>query len=222
LPLYQTLTQHWQPVNDEETQNLGWAWTQLAGLHSNLGDYRFTLDTYQQVKALFTSIGDRGGEAASLGNLGNAYQSLGQYQRSIEFHQQSLDIKREIGDRRGEANSHWNLNNTYQQRGRLKLSMHHRHQAYRIWHDMQLPLAAVPFPALTKNMAQNLGDDWAEQLIANEKRMAWFLPPLFYCVFILRTVLSPLTRLQKGLKLHPLAFWFILGIALVLLVAWLR
>ncbi|PZO44332.1 MAG: hypothetical protein DCF17_04130, partial [Shackletoniella antarctica] len=153
---------------------------------------------------------------------GNAYQSLGQYQRSIEFQQQHLDIAREIGDRRGEAISQWNLNNTYQQRGRLKLAVHHRHQAYRIWQDMQLPLAAAPFPAWTKNMAQNLGDDWAEQLIASEKIMAWLLLPLFYCVFILRTVLSSLTRLQKGLKLHPLAFWFILGVALVLLVAWLR
>ncbi|PZO35465.1 MAG: hypothetical protein DCF17_18625 [Shackletoniella antarctica] len=59
LPLYQTLTQHWQPVNDEETRNLGWAWTQLAGLYNNLGDSRLAIDTYQRAKALFASQGNR-------------------------------------------------------------------------------------------------------------------------------------------------------------------
>ncbi len=49
-------------------------------------------------------IGDRQGEATSLGNLGNAYNSLGQYQQAIDFHQQSLEIAWEIGDRQGEGN----------------------------------------------------------------------------------------------------------------------
>ncbi|OJJ14674.1 hypothetical protein BI308_24890 [Roseofilum reptotaenium AO1-A] len=50
-------------------------------------------------------MGNRQGEAASLGNLGNAYYLLGQYKRAINLHQQSLTIAQEIGDRQGEASS---------------------------------------------------------------------------------------------------------------------
>ncbi|MFK8186530.1 MAG: tetratricopeptide repeat protein [Phormidesmis sp.] len=46
-------------------------------------------------------IGDRQGEAASLGSLGNAYYSLGQYQQAIDFHQQYLVVpeKPNLGSR---------------------------------------------------------------------------------------------------------------------------
>ena len=60
---------------------------------------------HQQSIEIEREIGDRSGEATSLGNLGVAYYSLGQYQRAIEFHQQSIEVKRKIGDRDGEANS---------------------------------------------------------------------------------------------------------------------
>jgi len=69
---------------------------------------------------------------------------------------------------------------------------------------------------------QTLGDDWAEQLIASEKMIAWFNLPLGYLLFLLRKVFSPFTRLQKTLKIYPLVFWFGFGLALILLTAWLR
>ncbi|MGB6016821.1 MAG: tetratricopeptide repeat protein, partial [Nodosilinea sp.] len=220
IEFYQQSLNIKQEISDHggEADSLG----SLGLVYRSLGQYQRAIEFHQQSLDIAREIGDRSGEAASLGNLGLAYRSLGQCQRAIEFHQQHLDIAREIGDRGGEANSHWSLANTHQQRGRLQLAMHHRHQAYRIWHDMQLPLAAAPLPARAKNMSQSLGDDWAEQLIASEKMMAWLFLLLGYCDFILRTVFSPLTQLQQRLKLHPLAFWFILGIVLVLLVAWLR
>ena len=44
-------------------------------------------------------IGDRAGEGAAYGNLGNAYQSLGDYRKGIEYHEKLLKILIEIGDR---------------------------------------------------------------------------------------------------------------------------
>ena len=48
-------------------------------------------------------IGDRAGEGATYGNLGNCYQSLGDYRKSIEYHEKHLKISKEIGDRGGEG-----------------------------------------------------------------------------------------------------------------------
>ena len=87
---------------------------------------------------------------------------------------------------------------------------------------MNLPLAAAPFPAWTKSLIQSMGDTWAEQMIANDKAMAWLMLPLGYLLFALRTLLSPLTHLQKKLKIKPLRFWFCVGITIVFLIAWLK
>ncbi|MGB6017744.1 MAG: tetratricopeptide repeat protein, partial [Nodosilinea sp.] len=132
LPLYQTLTQHWQAVDDEETQNLGWAWNKLAGLHSQLGDYQPAIDTCQQAKALFSSIDFLKGEAVSLGNLGLVYHSLGQYQRAIEFQQQALNIAKEIGDRRGESDSLGGLGIAYCALGQYQRAIEFQQQALNI------------------------------------------------------------------------------------------
>ncbi|MEN8444097.1 MAG: tetratricopeptide repeat protein, partial [Cyanobacteria bacterium J06555_13] len=71
------------------------------------------IDFQQQSLIIQREIGDRNGEANSLGNLGTAYYSLGQYERAIDFQQQSLIIQREIGDRNGEAISLLNRANAY-------------------------------------------------------------------------------------------------------------
>ena len=123
--------------------------------------------------------------------LGNAYDSLGDYPKAIDFHSQSMEIKEAIGNKAGVARSLFNLSNIYQQRGRLKLSMHYRHQAYRIWQDMNLPLVAAPFPTWTKNLIQSMGDTWAEQLIAAEKSMTWLNFLLGYLVFTLLSTHIP-------------------------------
>ena len=65
-------------------------------------------DRIQWLTAAISSareIGDRRGEGAALGNLGNAYAVLGDARKAIEFYEQHLGIAREIGDRRGEGNA---------------------------------------------------------------------------------------------------------------------
>ena len=108
IDLYKQLHTDWQPIPDQQEtyaaicNNLGLA-------YDSLGDYPRAIDFYQQSLAIDREIGDRNGEAKSLGNLGTAYDSLGDYPRAIDFQQQSLAITREIGDRNGEANSLGNL-----------------------------------------------------------------------------------------------------------------
>jgi tetratricopeptide (TPR) repeat protein len=73
-------------------------------------------------------IGDRRGEAAALGNLGNAYNHLGRYDGAIDQFQQILPIFRQIGDRRGEANALGNLGNAYNHLGRYDEAIDHLRQ----------------------------------------------------------------------------------------------
>ncbi|OCQ95114.1 hypothetical protein BCR12_06885 [Limnothrix sp. P13C2] len=77
-------------------------------------------------------IGDRRGEANSLGNLGNAYYSLGQFQRAIDFHEQHRAIAREIGDRKGEANALGNLGNDYDSLGQYQRAIEYHEQSLAI------------------------------------------------------------------------------------------
>jgi lipid-A-disaccharide synthase-like uncharacterized protein len=100
--------------------------------------------------------------------------------------------------------------------------MHYRHQAYRIWQEMQLPIEAAPFPDFNKRMMASMGDEWAEQILASERMMAWLLLPMGYLLFAIRTLLSPLTFLQKKLKIKPLWFWLGILILVLTLIYWLK
>ena len=62
-------------------------------------------------------IGDRGGEEAAYGNLGNCYRSLGDYRKSIDYHEKHLKIAKEIGDRGGEEAAYGSLGNCYRSLG---------------------------------------------------------------------------------------------------------
>jgi len=142
VPMYEQLTQAWQPGDEVEAHNLGGAWTQLGGAYQALGRYRDAIAAHQQAQQQFQSISYRDGEAASLGNLGIAYNSLGQYQRAIDFHQQHYDIAREIGDRGGEAKSLGNLGLAYNSLGQYQ--------------------RAIEFLQQTLDIAQEVGDRGGE------------------------------------------------------------
>ena len=128
-PIYEQLTQEWQPRNEEEVGNVGAAWTRLGNLYQSLGQYGAAIASHEKAQALFLEISDRGGEAVSLSNLGVVYYSLGQYQHAIEFHQQSLDIDREIGDRSGEAISLGNLGIAYRALGQYQRAIEFHQQS---------------------------------------------------------------------------------------------
>jgi len=125
VPLYEQLTQAWQPSNEneKEVRNLGGAWTTLGNLYQSLGQYGAAIVSHEKTQALSLEISNRRGEAISLGNLGIAYHSLGKYQCAIELYQQHGNIAREIGDRRGEAASLGNLGNAYHSLGQYQCAI---------------------------------------------------------------------------------------------------
>jgi tetratricopeptide (TPR) repeat protein len=118
VKVYERLTSEWQhPANDDESRNLGWAWTRLGNLYRAIGQIQPAITAHYEAQKLFDRINFAEGKSASLGNLGNAYFSLGEYQRAIDFYQQDLDISREIGNRQGEAASLGNLGIAYHSLG---------------------------------------------------------------------------------------------------------
>ena len=193
----------------------------LGNAFYDLGQYQKARDLYQQSLAISSEIGDRRNSIYALNGLGLVYRSSGFPKKAIDSHQESITIAHEIGDYKGEANSHWSLSILYQWRGQLKHAMHHRHQAYQLWREMQLPLAATPLHNLLNLVHRYLGNDWAEELLNSERKITWLYLSLGYLFFILRTFLSPLIYFQKSIRINPLLFWFTIGISLSLLIAWL-
>ena len=101
-------------------------------LLTSLGDYQRAIDFDQQSLAIKREIGNHGGEATSLANLGNAYDFLGEYQRAIDFHRQSLVIYRQIGNRGGEAASLANLGVAYYSLGEYQRAIDFHQQSLAI------------------------------------------------------------------------------------------
>jgi tetratricopeptide (TPR) repeat protein len=50
-------------------------------------------------------VGDRGGEATTLINIGAVYDALGEQRKALEYYEQALLLFRQVGDRRGESNT---------------------------------------------------------------------------------------------------------------------
>jgi tetratricopeptide (TPR) repeat protein len=67
--------------------------------------YRNALDYYNQALPLWRAVGDRGGEASTLSNIGLVYKKLGERQKAPDYYNQALLLKRAVGDRSGEANT---------------------------------------------------------------------------------------------------------------------
>ncbi|MEM9245194.1 MAG: CHAT domain-containing tetratricopeptide repeat protein [Cyanobacteria bacterium P01_F01_bin.153] len=79
--------------------------------------FQDALQSWQAALELYRTLGDRQGEAGSLGNLGNAHFVLGQYDRAIDFHNQAFTITRETGDLVGQANALGNIGSAYSSLG---------------------------------------------------------------------------------------------------------
>jgi tetratricopeptide (TPR) repeat protein len=77
---------------------------QLGNVYPNLGDLAQSQSFCEQALAKYREIGDRGGEATVLNNLGVNYSKyLGDFDQSRGYFEQFLKISRAIGDRKREA-----------------------------------------------------------------------------------------------------------------------
>ena len=66
------------------------------------------MEYYEQALPLLRAVGDRGGEATTLNNIGAVHSALGEQARALEYYEQALPLLRAVGDRGGEATT---LNN---------------------------------------------------------------------------------------------------------------
>jgi len=91
----------------------------------NRGEFQKGTSILEEAVKIYRSIGDRDGEAISLGNLGIAYSRLGQYQ-------QALAIFKQIGDRDGEVQSLYSLGRAYYRTGQYQQAIEFDQQALAI------------------------------------------------------------------------------------------
>ncbi|NJO73503.1 MAG: tetratricopeptide repeat protein [Leptolyngbyaceae cyanobacterium RM1_406_9] len=210
---FQTAIDHYQQLDRKSAQAA--ALNRLGNFLYSQSRFRDAIDFYQQSLAIQCEIGDRQGEAASLGGLGSAYYSLGQYPQAIDFHQQSLAIDREIGDRRGEAvtlfnlafalaklDQHWEgvqrLNQAKQLYTALKLD-HKVEKCDAAIYDFNRIIAAKPRPVPPKLHEEPPVPDWWEKSLPT----------------------STQPKLRRSQQQVPLWVYFLMGLAIALLIAWL-
>ena len=231
--VYHSLERHERAINFyqqslEITRDIGSCFGEAASLgnlglsYHSLGQYQRAINFYQQSLEIMREIGSRKGEATFLMDLGNTYRVLGQYQRAIDFHQQSLEIQREIGDRNGEANSLFNkalaLAKYEPRRFEAFATLQ---QAREIYVELQLEHEVEQCDE--RMYAFN-------QIIATEERQS---APILQPTPTIGNAPPKDDWLQKSLptKTHPRpasqrqinwVLWFCVGVAIVLLIAWLR
>ena len=130
VELYTRLVNRWQlkKTQQEYTDSL----ICLGNAYDSLGQYQQAIAFHQQSLEITQAIGNKNGEANSLGNLGNTYNSLGQYQQAISFLQQSLEIQQVIGNKNGEALSLMNLGNAYNSLGQYQQAISFYQQSLEI------------------------------------------------------------------------------------------
>ncbi|KAM3101860.1 tetratricopeptide repeat protein [Phormidesmis sp. 146-12] len=193
----------------------------LGSVYDGLGQYQQAIDFHQQSLEIKRDIGDRDGEADSLNNLGSVYSGLGQYQRAIDFYQQSLEIKRDIGARIGEARSLFNKAQALAKcEPRRFEALATLEEAREIYTELQLDHMAKQCDEAIRNF---------NYIIATEQRQSAPILPTTPTIgnapprddWYERNLPKPQTRPASQRQINWV-LWFCVGVAIVLLIAWLR
>ncbi len=72
--------------------------TRARDLYSKEGPTE-ALPLFERALELYQRDGDRGGEAVTLGLIGNCYKGFGDFQKALGHLREALSMKREVGDR---------------------------------------------------------------------------------------------------------------------------
>ncbi|MGJ3248158.1 MAG: CHAT domain-containing protein [Elainellaceae cyanobacterium] len=131
-----TALQYWERVANlhrqlGDVQHVGRMLTEQAQTHTSLGHYRQAIAilcgapnsspnstsgnecTPNSSLEIASAVGDRSGEAAALGSLGDAYRLRGDYQQAIDYLQRTLELGREIENPIYQSSALNGLGNTY-------------------------------------------------------------------------------------------------------------
>jgi len=90
------------------------------------------VDRFLVAIEILRGLGDKRGEGAALGNLGEVYRVQGRLDEAIAVYQKALLIVRDIGDKANEGIVLGNLGNVFKTRGRLDKAIEHYHLAVSI------------------------------------------------------------------------------------------
>jgi len=191
----------------------------LGNAYDSLGQYQRAIELYQQSLEIEREIGDRNGEACSLHSLGNVHRALEHHQRAIDLYQQSLEIFREVDHRHYEANALF-----------CKALALAKYEPRRFEAFTTLQQARTIYTELKLDYRVEQCDEQIysfNQTIATEQRQsAPAIPSKPKNRIILKNV-SGRDHIVSGRdyveeRKINLVFWFGVGLAIVLLIAWLR
>jgi tetratricopeptide (TPR) repeat protein len=101
----------------------------LAQAKHILGEVDDAVAHYRTALHLYTAVGDRVGQAATLNNLGTVCNGLGDWQQALHYYHQALPIVEEVGNRAGQAATLNNLGMVYHGLGDWQQALHYFHQA---------------------------------------------------------------------------------------------
>ena len=90
---------------------------------------RQAIQKWQEARLLYRAVGDRGGEATTLSNIGAVYDTLGEKQKALDFYNQALPLRRAVGDRGGEATTLNNIGGVYSALGEKQKALDFYNQA---------------------------------------------------------------------------------------------
>ncbi|MDX2139093.1 MAG: NB-ARC domain-containing protein [Chloroflexota bacterium] len=111
----------------------------LALAWDALGEKRKALEFYEQALPVFRAVGDRGGEATTLNNMGYLYFQNGELERTIAIQEDIIAIMQDIGDVMSEALYHWNIAIVLQRMGRVDEVIAHVEQGRALLVKYDLP-----------------------------------------------------------------------------------
>lgn len=115
------------------------------GIYSSSGSTA-ALPEYEKALAAYRALGNRHGEAVTLGLIGNCYKHLGDRTRALDFLDRALKIKQELGDRLEEGKTISNIGLVYWDAGDYPKAIDHFNRASAIAqevHDGQLEGTAL-------------------------------------------------------------------------------
>ena len=198
----------------------------LANAYNSLEQYHLAIALYEKALEIEREIEDRNGESASLCNLANVYESLEEYQKAISCYHNSLEISREVGNRQFEANALWGLGVTHDSLEQYTQAIDFYQQSSEIARDIgdyrgEVDLLFKKGQSLAKcepRRLEALATIQQVRAIYTELKLDYMVEKCNKAIHDFKQSIATKSR-DRRIKI---CLWFGVGVAIVLLIAWLR